>query len=454
MADPDAGPSSWRSSSNSSSSGSYRICSASPDSPSPTSLVRVRRMGFLKPNPDISTAISSSGWLAAATETSVRLYRVRDVDRTQKLKMDYEVMLPFPAKRERIQEVAISYSLLVILTNRRLLVYEYGPTDATRDNIFDQVIDMDGKWIPKSVEISQLSSIEPQRDATAWVAVGGQGQNGIKLFKYVFSNCWSPQEDRVTLQCPENLGSITKIAFSPGSFNRNGLSMILGVTSSNQLHCWDLRQRRERARTLKSYWVLDAHVDRDQPLNRAAITSATLFVSPLGAPIDISLTGRKKRISLDWMLPETAIGRKVVAGAVNSNGCFVFVVENDGTMRLMSIKRSLEGILSCLRRSHQWPSLLKCGMREASSISISFEEDYHGGFDVVAVNGRGHFASTHVSVPDMPKPEVLAPKALTFEAPIPEAQNIQQMPSQDAIIELYGGPQSNITADDSRATPH
>jgi hypothetical protein len=86
-------------------------------------------------------------------------------------------------KEEEIRGVALTEDLLAVITHEQLLVYDEYSRE-TPNLVKAQRVDQDECWIPRSVSISQSGSPSIDRIATASVAVGGEGESGVKLFRY------------------------------------------------------------------------------------------------------------------------------------------------------------------------------------------------------------------------------------------------------------------------------
>ncbi|KAF2728705.1 hypothetical protein EJ04DRAFT_89134 [Polyplosphaeria fusca] len=425
MSEPLAGPSiarGWRLSTTS----NFRTFSASKVIPTETRLQRARRwLGSREPEPDVSTAVSSSKWVATCTPTEVRLYCLRDVDLSKEIKIQAVISLNAQTQQEQIQAIALSEDILAIITHIRLIVYEYRVPGGLDKSVDDRRIDHGQIWTPRSVAILQY---KPGRGVpTAHIAVGGQGHNGVKLFRYAYGNCWSYQEDIVPLSCRGNTGSIKLVQFSADRMNGRDKFMVVGVTSSNQIHCWDLGHRlpgSPDSRALESAWYLDTSSRKHDIPGRGEITSASAFASPLGhphifctvsqghgsqllrsfmAPLDPVRPGQSKASLNLRLLPQ--IGRRVEAGAVTPNGHFVLVLE-EGRMRLLVVQASDDGDLTCGMQQEQpapeWKPSSKGGAFRTTRVSINIQEQ-RGGFDIIAVDGKGHVVIARVSVPEMPE---------------------------------------------------
>lgn len=191
----------------------------------------------------VATAISLSGWLAIATIADVRLYvQEHGTGRINFRRVDKFARRSSHGKK--ICDLALSDDLLAVVTNSHLLVYVYRDPVGLGTPMQTQ-IDQGGRWRPKAVRVLQIGSMGGRAEAYAWIAVGGQGQNGVNIFKCIYSpysNTWSLQGERVILPCPDNTGFVRLVGFSPSRLSREDRLMVLGVTEEGRLHCWTLHQ--------------------------------------------------------------------------------------------------------------------------------------------------------------------------------------------------------------------
>lgn len=192
----------------------------------------------------VSTAIAPNRWIAAATPSEVRLYDIDSQSQKQNLlqniKPCHSIHLKPLSKGESIRAVAISNDLLAVVTHLRLMVYSYQEF-AFESNIIEEVrIDQKASWTPKSVSILQVHSSDATQSAAAWIAVGGQGVNCVKLYQYSHRSCWEAQSDcRLTLKCLENTGLVQSVGFS--SFLHRNCFFVFAVSSENRVLCWEIR---------------------------------------------------------------------------------------------------------------------------------------------------------------------------------------------------------------------
>lgn len=137
---------------------------------------------FLRRTHDVATSISPSGWVAACSAKQVRLYNVGSANKSRQIPLHVELSIPL-GKKEEIRSVALTEDLLAVITHMQLLVYDEYSRE-TPNLVKAQRVDQDECWIPRSVSISQSGSPSIDRIATASVAVGGEGESGVKLFRY------------------------------------------------------------------------------------------------------------------------------------------------------------------------------------------------------------------------------------------------------------------------------
>ncbi|KAF2187485.1 hypothetical protein K469DRAFT_464354, partial [Zopfia rhizophila CBS 207.26] len=362
----------------------------------------------------ISTSLSSSGWLAAATRSKVLLYCLKNMDPPRKVPLDTTIEVT-SSKRERIREIALSDDLLAILTYSHLIVYEYRePGNIERHRVANEQLDQAGAWTPKSLSISQNRSVDEQiarPDIWAWIAVGGQGENAVKIFKFIRDRRWNLQNRKLMLKCASNTGSINFVGFSTNRSSLPEASVIFGITNSNEIHCWDLRKLSQR--DLFSTWQIDGCQKTNQSPNRGGITSATIFLSQSGRPYIFCTADQKAGSELSGsfiapigsrppqrhILQESAIGRNVLHGSVASNGIFSVVIE-DEEMRLLTL-RGVNGGLTCRKEYLRWPSKLKNAATGVSGLSITILES-HGKLNIVAVDCWRNILSREINVPGLP----------------------------------------------------
>jgi hypothetical protein len=132
----------------------------------------------------------------------------------------------------------LSEDILAVVTHERLLVYnEYRTSiDLKRNQIEERRISPNQTWTPRSVAISQMGTGE---GALASIAVGGEGESGVKVFKLCRSTTgWVVQSDRSILNCRHNNGAIKVVGFSPCRKDAIHGSMVFALTTGNNLYCW------------------------------------------------------------------------------------------------------------------------------------------------------------------------------------------------------------------------
>ena len=173
-----------------------------------------------------------------------------------------------------MKDKAISDVLLAAATNRQLLVYELGSTNPSMtvkiEAIDSREIHMERSWIPQTVAILYQDTRRHRQGDSAWVAVGGKGNIGIQLFSYEYNNGWRIKNAPCELECPNNLGYIRLVTFSPSPIDNKTDFLVLGVTMSNQLHCWQMGEQNIATgafKTTRSSWVLHRSSRRDEPVS-------------------------------------------------------------------------------------------------------------------------------------------------------------------------------------------
>ncbi|KAF2875147.1 hypothetical protein BDV95DRAFT_309618 [Massariosphaeria phaeospora] len=400
-----------------------------------TSSAELEQPGWRKLSRDccVSTSISSSGWLALATPVEVRLYPADH--RNRKIKLDITIK-PKLRSKEEIRSVSLSEDLLTLVTHRRLIVYEYrvpGRVEEylVHDRLFDQrqdyglnptvtdgrkgrkhkasrTHDQDETWIPKSVSVIQIGS------TSALIAVGGEGVNGVKLYRYSYHTGWNPQGDPCNLKCLRNNGSVRLVGFSPCRYNRANRFMVFGVTTSNRVHCWDMRTRPSGSLSIESDWDIDCTARTNEPPHRGEITSASIFLSPASRPYIFCTVNQKNGSQLlrsfvapiafgqsseesRWQTLESVMDREVLSGAATANGLFLVAVEA-GKLKLLTLQ-GVYGGLTCLARTQDAPLSL-AGL----AISVKVEE-IEEDIKVTAIDGRGKIVFATFRVKGMPAPE-------------------------------------------------
>ncbi|PVI08351.1 hypothetical protein DM02DRAFT_647719 [Periconia macrospinosa] len=404
----------------------------------------------------ISTAISSTGWLVTATATKVRLYDMDHQDHEQKLSSSSEFSIAKREVNERIRAVAISNSLLAVVTHYRLIVYQYdGDVSRVQDSILEEAkIDQNETWIAKSVAIMQVKSRDPRQTDAAWVAVGGEGVNGVKLFQYSNINSWNPEPNfRTILKCSQSTSAVRYVGFS--SFIRDNRFIVFGVTSSNRIFCWDVQARMSAIPKTICTWELDSGWRSNTVRQRGEIASVSIFESPSGnpyifcavdqkhgspmlqsfiAPMEKSADQLDGPLSHWKALPENATGRFMHTATVSPNGHFVVTVEN-GMMRLLTLCGAYGGGLSCLENTLRWQATFKDIAKDVSGVSV-YVREVRSFLEVYAVDGRGHVVFARISAPNMRVQD--APAITSPSSPILVelgAEDTAKELSADAVIQ-------------------
>jgi hypothetical protein len=238
----------------------------------------MQRPGFLKPD-DVATSISLSGWAAAASSEQVRVYNVKG-DRPGSPRAVFTP--PSLARKEKIRAVALSDELLAVTTHRRLLVFDEYRTrsDFSKSSLTDRLIDQTQTWTPNSISILQTGT---GRGATATIAVGGEGDSGVKLFKYIYTTGWNASNDYSILRCPGNSGVIKDVRFSAYRSNATYGPMVLALTMRNHMYCWSITRGAESGvRVILPSW----HKDCDRNVNeRVSNEGCSLITANFNRPI-------------------------------------------------------------------------------------------------------------------------------------------------------------------------
>ena len=217
----------------------FQVYSASSKSQSSNLLQRPKRLGFLIA-PDVATSISSSGWVATCSSEQIRLYDVKGANRSRIIQPKAVLSIPMILRDEKIRGIALSDDLLAVITHNRLLVYDEYRTnnDHMPSFVGEKRIDQDGHWTPRSVSIAQLGRQSPKGGATASIAVGGEGESAVKIFRYKYMPAWNLQGDHVVLKCPHNNGAVKIVGFSPWRSDAIYAPMVFAVTTGNHLYSW------------------------------------------------------------------------------------------------------------------------------------------------------------------------------------------------------------------------
>lgn len=222
----------------------FDILQASKGTSSQTRLLQQKRRFSLRDSETfVSTAIAPNGWLAAATPSEVRLYNIECQNLNSNVTPTASVRLKSLSKGESVRGVAISDDLLAVVTHLRLIVYEYHEAGNVEDNMLPEVrIDQKAFWTPRSLSILQVAATDTEQSAAAWISVGGEGVNGVKLYQYSRRPCWTALSNcRLTLKCPQNTGLVQSVGFS--TFVRMNCFFVFAVTSENRVVCWSVHSR-------------------------------------------------------------------------------------------------------------------------------------------------------------------------------------------------------------------
>lgn len=230
----------------------------------PISKCRLERRTWMgmrapKPTPDIATALSSTGWLATASATEVRMFQISDIDMTRDIKKSFSIKAG--SENDAIRGVALSEDLLAIITYKQLIVYAYRkdgdrPVDTKKINQSDT-------WTPKAVAIRQRGSVGPDHETSAWIAIGGSGKNAVGVFKYTYNSCWSAQCDRAILAYSQNTSAIRVVGFSPDEPNTGDYVVVFGATECNKIYCWGIAKQGCPYPPPEPSWIFNCDVRKD-----------------------------------------------------------------------------------------------------------------------------------------------------------------------------------------------
>jgi hypothetical protein len=316
-------------------------------------------------------------------------------------------------------------------------------------------IDQNGYWTPRSVSISQTGSPSLEGGATASIAVGGEGESAVKIFKYRYMGAWNVLNDRVVLRCPQNNGAVKVVGFSPCRNDAIYGSMVFALTTGNHFYCWVVARNvgYEQNSRLEPCWHIDCNARSNERAYRDEITNAAFITSPNGRPYILctvdhtpgSFLPTTFLVGIDTLesnphilrqsirpIPDKVVGSSVVAGVASFNGRFVVVVEkgkNRDMMKLLALQGAPGGGLTCSATQMQtWEVKLQTNTAGSSKISIMIEEQ-DDALEIIAVDGRGHVVYSSVRVPGMPKNTIL-PIAL------PRSSIISELPFETIRREL------------------
>ncbi len=240
----------------------FQIYSASSGSQSTNRLQRPGRLLVPKAE-DVATSISALGWVATCSPKHVRLYDVKAANRNRTIPPKAVLNIPMISKDEEIRGISLSEDLLAVITHTRLLVYDEYRTnnDHVPSFVGERRIDQNGYWTPRSVSISQTGSPSLGGGAMASIAVGGEGESAVKVFKYRYMGAWNVLNDRVVLICPQNNGAVKVVGFSPCRNDAIYGSMVFALTTGNHLYCWIVARNvgYEQNSRLQPCWHIDCN---------------------------------------------------------------------------------------------------------------------------------------------------------------------------------------------------
>ncbi|KAH7374373.1 hypothetical protein BKA66DRAFT_422629 [Pyrenochaeta sp. MPI-SDFR-AT-0127] len=392
---------------------------------------------------DIATSTSSSGWLASASLREIRLYNVREANRSRKI--PFETVLSIQHD-EDIRAIALSEDLLVVLTRSRLLVYdEYRTSQHLANNpVHDKTIDQKSFKTSWSVSVLQTGTVAMGGGAMASIAVAGVGENGVKVFRYSYRTGWQVETDRMILKCPGNIGAIKTVGFSPFQSNSIYGPMVYALTANNHLYCWRVGGVPQTGlQMVTPSWHINCNSTKNQYSFLNEISSAAMIIGPTGKPYILCTTDHQNDshlltsfiVPVDILekdpvilrnqmraLPDSVVGSNVLAGVASPSGRFLVIVEKGDKkeiLKVLNVRNARDGGLTCTVRA-QGESKLRAVSPQVSAISISIEEQ-QGALEIIAVDGRSHVVFARVSAPDMPTSPPSSPLSLrrtsTYEFP-------------------------------------
>lgn len=219
---------------------------------------KLERHRFRKPMPDIATAISTSGWLATASHDKVRLYNMNEV-RSPSSSRAKKMCTTIRCSKEwgKIRAIALSRDMLAIVTYTHLVLFEYAVHGGADQVLIDtKLINPNEAWTPQSVAIQQVDFVVMGEVPFFWVAIGGQGQHGVRVYRYNHHTGYGAQSDRLTLSCPGNASSVRIVGFSPEQPTATEQVIVFGATDSNWVYCWGLNENL-KCRTPDPDWTFN-----------------------------------------------------------------------------------------------------------------------------------------------------------------------------------------------------
>ncbi|OAF99453.1 uncharacterized protein CC84DRAFT_1232961 [Paraphaeosphaeria sporulosa] len=384
-----------------------------------------RRFSIRDSEAFVSTAIAPNGWVAVATPSEIRLYNIECQNLNKDVTPTALIRPKSLSKGESVRAVAISDHLLAVVTHLRLIVYEYQETGNVEDNSLSEVrINQKAAWTPRSLSILQVDATDTDQRAAAWIAVGGEGVNGVRLYQYSQRPCWTALRNcHLTLKCPRNTGLVQSVGFS--KFVRMNCFVVFAVTSENHVVCWSVHaQGIGKLHTLSTSHHLAEYAMSDvQQPHRGEVTAVNIFESPSERPYIFVAINQKHGSQLmrsfiaplgapssQWRsLPGNTTGRQALSAAATRNGRFIVVVE-DGALKLLALRGAFGGGLTCSDHTVEWASSLRETAKDICAISLAVKETL-GCIEITGIDGRGHLLSARASVPGMP---VTAPPSLTM----------------------------------------
>ncbi|ORY10483.1 hypothetical protein BCR34DRAFT_588563 [Clohesyomyces aquaticus] len=408
-------------------------------------LSALRRQSFT------SIALSPNGWVGTATANEVQLSCLEGKNLTRNVGVDVRVRVEPLLKgdsAETIRDIALSHNICAIVTHRRVIVYEYGRgTIEEEQPLFHQVIDEERNWTPRSVSICQRTEVRRGNEISAWIAVGGEGVKGVRIFQCSYHAGWNVRSMAMVLRCPRNSGLIKSAGFTPPNTN---FLMVFGLSTTNQIWSWNLGRRvyEESANhELNAFWYFDGSSGKSELQHRGHITSCSFVISPskslyIFCTVNQSHGSQMERSFLVPISPfsrrtKVPIGREILCGSVTSTGSLCVAVDRD-QMSLVQLKEGSGAELASVELLRSWESPLTKTSPECPGISVMIRE-YEGRLEVTAVDRKGHIVRVDVHVRGLraPQPPLeFGPSASTRVSEVearPPSQIISELSSDGAI---------------------
>ncbi|KAH7351375.1 hypothetical protein BKA66DRAFT_575596 [Pyrenochaeta sp. MPI-SDFR-AT-0127] len=392
---------------------------------------RLERHRFRKPMPDIATAISPSGWLATSSHEKVRLYNMNELRFSSSAAKKICTTIKCSNEWGKIRAIALSQDMLAIVTYTHLVVFEYAVHGGSDHILIDtKLINPNEAWTPQSVAIRQVDFVGPDEVPFFWIAVGGQGQHGVRVYKYTHRSGYGAQCDRLTLSCPGNTSPVRVVGFSQEQPTVSDSIILFGATDSNWVYCWALSQN-SHCRTPDPNWIVNCDARKGGVPHPNAIRSVQIFLAPsmktyLFCAIDQKHGSQTVRsfiaplndangdqdILLDGCHEMSCdlVGRNVLCGGVSPSGNFIALVE-ENIMRLLTLQPANSCSLSCVSvpKPLEWRSSLAPTAADISGMSLLVQEE-QGILKITGLDGRGTVELRSVNIQDFSPKE--SPKLL------------------------------------------